>query len=237
MNVVVLLAGGSGTRMHSEIPKQHLVVNGRQVIEYTLERFSTCSAVDAILVVSNPSYKENVEALQSQFPKLRWVVSGGTTRSESVYNGIRFLREFCKPEDKILISDAVRPLVSLSEIEELLTCLDTYVAVTTGIQNHETLLKLEHGGVVEIIPRENIVRQTSPEGYKFYALDELYAEHNQEQVKQYRNIGIDQLHARGEKVAVVMSNLLNIKITNREDLCIFEAIAQQDAGKNKECSQ
>jgi len=231
MNVVILLAGGNGTRMQAEIPKQHLVVNKHQIIEYTLESFSACSLIDFILVVSNPDYRENVEALQCRFPKLRWVISGGATRVSSVCNGVRFLREICTSEDKILISDAVRPFVSSTEIEELIQSLDTRVAATTGVESYETILKVEQGKIAAIIPRDGLVRQTSPEGYRFHVLEELYAENNQEVIKEYTNIGIDQLYARGEKIAIVKSSPLNIKITTREDLCIFETIVQQKLEK------
>lgn len=77
MNIVVLLSGGKGLRMDVRCPKQHLEVRERQIIEYTLTAFSKSNNVDAILIVSNADYIDQVRALQNQFSKVKWVILGG----------------------------------------------------------------------------------------------------------------------------------------------------------------
>lgn len=227
MNVVVLLAGGSGTRMQLTIPKQHILVEKHQIIEYTLESFSACNSIDAILVASNPEYKHEIECLKLSFPKLKWVIDGGKTRIDSVCNSVRFLETICASEDKIIISDSVRPCIFVSEIEEVLKYLDTCIAVTTGIESYETILKVRQGEITEIIPREGLIRQTSPEGYKFSVLKDLYAIQDIDTIRMYQNIGIDQLYARGERIGIVKTSPLNFKITTQEDLFIFETILRK----------
>ena len=227
MNIVVLLSGGSGTRMCGSLPKQHIMADNHQIIEYTLTAFSMSKYVDAIIVVSNPAYISYVHELKGTFEKLKWVIEGGDTRIQSVENAVGFLSDFCLPKDKIIFSDAVRPCVTLKEIENLVNSLDTYVAATTGVEVYETVLTLCNDTISTIIPREGVVRQTSPEGYLFGTLEQLYTHEKANTISQYRNIGIDQLYAQGVPVGVVKSNPLNFKITLPEDIYLFEAVLKQ----------
>lgn len=213
--------------MCGTLPKQHIVADHHQIIEYTLTAFSMSSSVDAIMVVSNPAYISYVRELKGSFEKLKWIIEGGDTRIASVENAIGFLSSFCNPKDKIIFSDAVRPCVTLKEIESLVNSLDIYVAATTGVEVYETVLTLRNDAISSIIPREGVVRQTSPEGYLFETLDALYIHEDTNTVSGYRNIGIDQLVAQGIPVGVVKSNPLNFKITLPEDMYLFEAVLKQ----------
>ena len=224
MNIVVLLSGGSGTRMQAALPKQHIKINNQQIIEYTLTAFSACEQIDAILVVSNPQYIDHVLDLKSKFSKLSWVIGGGESRIQSVEKGVAFLEKICTPSDKIIISDAVRPCISLGEIERILNRLEDYPAVTTGVEIYETILKAEDHIISDIIPRDGIVRQTSPEGYVFSTLIDLYINEDKKVISQYKNIGIDQLFSRGTQVGLVESNPLNFKITTQDDIYLFENV-------------
>lgn len=226
MNYVVLLSGGKGTRMQCNEPKQHIILHHRQIIEYTLTAFTSCDQVDAILVVSNEAYIPRVIELMPGYDKLKWVIEGGENRISSVRNAVKFLQRYCCPSDKIIISDAVRPCVTTSEIEKVYQSLEHYPAVTTGVEIYETILKMEEGSISQIIPRNGIVRQTSPEGYLFSILNKLYILEAEEVIKQYQNIGIDQLLAQHYKIGYVKSNPLNFKITTQEDLQIFETVVK-----------
>lgn len=227
---VILLAGGVGSRMKSTVPKQHIVIGNHQIIEYTLMAFSNCKKINSIMIVSNSSYIDLVKKLQSKYPLLNKVIVGGKTRIESVRNAIWELKDE-DDSDKVIISDAARPFVTKSEIEELINSLDTHVAVTTGLNSNETILKIEKNDVIQIIQRDGIIRQTSPEGYRLSTLKHLYLMANREIISSYRNIGIDQLHAEGVKIGIVKSNPLNFKITTPDDLLLFEAVLKCDFKK------
>lgn len=224
MNIVVLLAGGIGERMHSSIPKQHLLVSGHQIIEYTLMAFSKSKDVDAILVVSNLEYMQYIIDLKQNYPKLKWVIGGGSTRIDSVHNAVSYLHSFCNGDDLILISDAVRPCITTLEISQLFSSLSDHVASTTCIEVYETVLKSTSQNIESIIHRDGLYRQTSPEGYRFSILEMLYIYTDKDIVKQYSNIGIDQLFSKGIDIGLVKTSPLNIKITNPFDLYFFELI-------------
>ena len=226
-NFVILLAGGSGLRICSNVPKQHIVLNEHQIIEYTLLAFSSCEAVESILVVSNALYKKKLEAHKVFFNKLKWVIDGGETRIKSAYNAIKFLQDKCYDTDNIIVSDGARPCITHREIEELYSELQTSVAATTAIDSYETLLRVGNGKIVDLIPRDGIVRQTSPEAYKYGVLKQLYLYTADNEIDSYRNIGIDQLVNKGEKVSVIKSNIFNFKITTPEDLYMFEYVLKK----------
>ena len=221
MNRVILLAGGVGTRMHNNVPKQHIVVDNHQIIEYTIMAFSNCDKIDDIIIVSSPLYISEVEKLKKKYPLFKKIVCGGSTRIESVRNAILEIGD-SSDDDKIIISDAARPFVTKREIEEIVLSLDSHIAVTSGISSNETILKIENSEITQIIQRDGIVRQTSPEGYRLSALKWLYIKNNNDIISTYRNIGIDQLYASGVKIGIVKSNPLNFKITTPDDLKLFE---------------
>lgn len=133
----------------------------------------------------------------------------------------------CSENDKIIISDAARPCVSLREINDLIDMLNKYKAVTTGLECYETILKKENNTLKQIILRDGLIRQTSPEAYRFNVLKWLYIDASEDIVLGYKNIGIDQLFASGIEVGVVKSNPLNFKITTEEDLHLFESVLMQ----------
>ena len=91
MNIVVLTAAGSGTRMHQDIPKQFIHVDNKPIIVYTMEAFENHPSIDAIVVVTLESWKEVLYAYAKQFniSKLKIVVDGGSTGQESIYNGLK----------------------------------------------------------------------------------------------------------------------------------------------------
>lgn len=224
---VIILAGGKGTRMKHDVAKQHLTIKNKQIIEYTLSVFSKIERIDRIVVVSSKEYIDIVNSLKSKYPKLKIVCTGGETRSMSVFNGIKAIETDTKSEDLVLFSDAVRPCVTIKEINDLIDSLKHYSAVTTGLDCYETILKTSDGFVKEIIDRKGLIRQTSPEGYKFDVLQKIYLDVSEETIKKYKNIGIDQLIEQGYQIGVVHSNPLNFKITTQSDLKIFEAIVEK----------
>ena len=140
---------------------------------------------------------------------------------------MKFLQDKCYDTDNIIVSDGARPCITHREIINLYSELQTHVAVTTAIESYETLLRVENGKIVDLIPRDGIVRQTSPEAYKYGILKQLYLCTDKEEIDTYRNIGIDQLLRKGEKISVVNSNVFNFKITTPKDLYVFEYVLKK----------
>ena len=121
MNIALIIAGGSGSRMGQDIPKQFINVYDKPIIVYTLESFQKHPEIDAIEVVCIDGWHDVLWAYAKQFgiEKLKWVVSNGYTAQESIRNGLLGFRGQCNEDDIIIIHDGIRPIVDdfvLSEI-------------------------------------------------------------------------------------------------------------------------
>ena len=119
MNVALIIAGGSGKRSGQEVPKQFLTVNEKPIIIYTLEAFQKHPDIGRIVVVVIDGWQAVVESYARQFgiSKLAGVITGGADRFNSMYNGIKYLKDCCQPEDIVLCHDANRPLVDPNIID------------------------------------------------------------------------------------------------------------------------
>ena len=128
MNIALIIAGGSGERMHQDIPKQFLSINDRPVIVYTLEAFEHHPEIDEIAVVCIEGWEQVLMAYARQFgiTKLKSVIPGGDCGQASIRNGVYALEESHSKDDIILIHDAIRPLVSAEIISDCIRVTSMY---------------------------------------------------------------------------------------------------------------
>ena len=121
MNTVVLLAGGMGSRMGQDIPKQFIHVNNIPVIIYTMLALENHPEVDAIQAVCIRGWELVLSGYAEQFniSKLRGIVSGGATRFLSTKAGMMALGDVAD-DDVLIVHDAVRPLVSAESISDMI---------------------------------------------------------------------------------------------------------------------
>ena len=94
-NYVILLAGGVGKRMQSEIPKQFLEVEGKPIIVYTIENFQRNDQIEKIVVVCVKDWIERLRNLIQKYSltKVKWITEGGDTGHDSIRNGVFFLKD------------------------------------------------------------------------------------------------------------------------------------------------
>ena len=112
MNIAVILAGGVGSRVGADRPKQFLEIRGRMVIERTIDAFEANANIDEIAVVINPMYIEEMESIvkRNRWKKVRRVLKGGAERYMSTLSAIKAYGDL--EEANVLFHDAVRPMVS-----------------------------------------------------------------------------------------------------------------------------
>ena len=101
--VALIIAGGSGSRMHQDIPKQFLTVNDRPVIVYTLEAYEKHPEIDAIAVVCIEGWEQVLRAYAKQFniTKLQYIIPGGLNGQDSIRNGVYELEKHFAPDDYV----------------------------------------------------------------------------------------------------------------------------------------
>ena len=228
MNIAMIIAGGKGTRMNQNIPKQFLNIHDKPVIVYTMQAFQKHPEIDAILVVCLDGWQEILKAYARQFniTKLRWVVSGGENGQESIHNGLAELEKECKKDDLIMVHDAIRPNVSQEIISNSIAECRLHGSAITVIPCVEAmLLREEENGTSAkaLISRDALARTQTPQTFPVSRL--LWA-HEEAERRGITNstASCTLLVALGETVHFCPGSEKNIKITTTEDIEIFKAL-------------
>lgn len=159
----IILAGGSGTRLQSELPKAFVQVNGLTIIEHTIKPFESCTAIDHIILVVPEVYMALCQSWQTTYSKIAKVVAGGATRYHSSCIG---LAEVPNKEYKVLIHDAARPFIDEQCIVNCVKALDTYDAVTLLSPVSNSLVRIKEGKIVAAVNRDDYRQVLTPQAFK-----------------------------------------------------------------------
>lgn len=232
MNIAIIIAGGSGSRMGQDIPKQFINVYDKPILIYTLEGFQKHPQVDVIEVVCLDGWHEVLWAYAKQFgiDKLKWVVSGGSTGQESIRNGVYNLEGKVSDEDIVIIHDGIRPLVDETVLTDVIIKAQTYGnAVTSMPYNEQIFIVDDDISTVHYIPREILRRVSTPQAYKFEKLDWAYHEAFEKEIgiygSSYTNTMMVEL---GERLYFAAGSDKNIKLTTKEDLEMFKGYLKSE---------
>ncbi len=227
MNVALLTAAGTSTRMHQDIPKQFIHVDNKPVIIHTMEAFQSHPSIDAIIVVTLESWSAVLWAYAKQFniSKLRWVVPGGATGQESIKNGLDALKHELPDEDIIvMIHDGNRPLVTSEVISDSLATFAKYGSAVAVIPCTEVVFESDDGKSSCVsTEREKLFRTQTPHTYR---LDDLLKAHEEAAAKGIRDTAASCMLMKelGRMTFFSKGTEENIKITTTDDLKIFKAL-------------
>jgi 2-C-methyl-D-erythritol 4-phosphate cytidylyltransferase len=147
MNIAIIIAGGSGHRFGTKIPKQYIMVNNEPVIWYTLSIFQDAKCIDNIVVVCTEEWKEYIKTLKSthNLSKLTDIVKSGDTRFNSIYNGIIFCCSQYDKQDILVIHDAVRPCITEELLEDNITMAKVHGAALATSPCFDTMFISSNG--------------------------------------------------------------------------------------------
>ena len=225
-NIGLLIAGGSGNRMHQDIPKQFITVNERPVIIYTLEAFEKHPEIDAIAVVCIEGWEQVLWAYARQFniTKLKYIIQGGRNGQDSIRNGVYELEKYYALDDIVLIHDAIRPMVSAEIISDNIRVAREYGNAITVIPCAEAMMQTEDGVVsVCSYPRDRLKRTQTPQAFRIGDICDLH--------RRALEAGITNSVASctlkiemGEQVYFSVGSEKNIKLTTIDDIDIFKAL-------------
>ncbi len=234
----IIIAGGVGSRMGADIPKQFVQVNGKPVLFYTLEAFQRHPMVDAILLVCIDGWQDAASAYGKQYgiDKMRWIVKGGATGQESIRNGVFALEDKCAPEDVVVIHDGIRPLVEPAVLDDVIGKARQFGNGVTSMPYNEQIFLIDKDDPAttsQYIPRETLRRVATPQAYRFGLLDQAYHEAFEKGIgiygSSYTNTMMVEL---GHKLHFAAGSDKNIKLTTPGDLEIFRAyLASQRGGR------
>lgn len=225
-NIALIIAGGSGARMHQNIPKQFLTVNERPVIVYTLEAFQNHPEIDEIAVVCIEGWESVLWAYANQFniTKLKHVIPGGKNGQDSIRNGVFELEKNHSKDDVVLIHDAIRPMVSAEIISDCIRVTQLHGNAITVIPCAEAMMQTEDGLVsTGGYPRDNLKRTQTPQGFHIGKICDLHRRALQSGIT--NSVASCTLMIElGEQVYFSAGSEKNIKLTTVEDLDIFKAL-------------
>ena len=163
-NIALILASGVGARCELGFPKQFALINGKSILEYTIEKFEKNAKIDEIYLVTSAEFIEKVKIIAMEFKKVVKVIQGGKTRKDSSYNGITAIDDI---EANLLIHDGVRPLVSDEIINKCIEQLNSKQAVCTAIDSTDTIFCINENNVIKSIPnRKFLKRAQTPQAFK-----------------------------------------------------------------------
>ena len=225
--IAIIIAGGSGSRMGQDIPKQFINVYDKPVLIYTLEGFQKHPQVDAIEVVCIEGWHDVLLAYAKQFgiDKLKWIVNGGKTGQESIRNGVFNLEGKVSPEDIVVVHDGIRPLVDETVLTDVIVKAQKYGNAVTSLPYNEQIFVVDDEiSTTKYIPRETLRRVSTPQAYRFDLLDEKYHEAFEKEIgiygSHYANTMMVEL---GVRLFFAAGSDKNIKLTTKDDLEMFKA--------------
>jgi len=217
---VILLAGGAGSRVGTDAPKQFLRIAGKPVLVHSYEALRRQLPHALVVVVSPVDALAQVAELLGQEERTL-IVPGGASRQASTQQGLEALRPFA-PE-YVLIHDAARPFVSGQIIHDVMHALQRHDAVDVAIPATDTII-VERNGFIQSIPnRKHLLRGQTPQAFRYTELLACYEEVGEEALDQFTDDCGIYLHCNPlGKVRIVQGSEENFKITNPVDLILAD---------------
>lgn len=226
MNIALILAAGTGTRIGANIPKQFIKIREKPILAYTLDIFQNNKNIDAIEIISHKDWVNETKKIIDEYniTKTKWIVEGGFTFQESVMEGIFNLKGKVSSDDIIIISFGVSPMTTDEIIDDSIRVCKKY---GNAIASEDivlcTCIKDNEYSSTQSILRETLKGFSNPWAFKFDDLCESYETAIEKGIIDNLEPHTTSLYfALGKRLYFSKTNSLNIKITTKEDLDIFE---------------
>ena len=230
MNYAIILAGGVGSRVGANVPKQFIEVQGKPILIYTLEAFQRCDQIDAIEVVCIASYMDRMRQMAEQYglTKVKYIVEGGATYQDSVMCGMQGLEPFIHDDDVVAIHFGAGAFITEDLISESIRVAKEN---GNGISSDPVVLCLAvkdprdpERFSTEGDDRDRFMGLNSPQTFTWAFLRDLYEEGRQAGIMDKIDPHTTSLMAAlGKPLYFSKGSSMNIKITSRDDVKLFNA--------------
>ncbi|HEY5702244.1 MAG TPA: 2-C-methyl-D-erythritol 4-phosphate cytidylyltransferase [Gammaproteobacteria bacterium] len=165
----VIPAAGAGKRMQSDIPKQYLQINGKPIIEYTLEVFTKHPDIEAVIVAISDTDEYWNELPVSRHPKVK-TTEGGIERCHSVMNCLDYLSDIADESDWVLVHDAARPCLKSTDIDKLINNVSATDGGLLALPVRDTMKRSNDRHVSETVSREGLWHALTPQMFRLHNL-------------------------------------------------------------------
>lgn len=230
LNYGVILLGGDSLRTSTTIPKQYIIVNGKEIFLYSLETFIKNENIDKILLVVSSLYLDLVKIKIIPYKKNKSikVIKGGSTRQESSFLALRYIKEKENNLENlnVIIHDSARPLLTTDLLDRIIAGVQEKKAVTSYIPLYNSLCTSKDQEKIEgYTSRDETFALQTPQAFSF---DLIYKAHEEAINNHYLNINDDSILVKklNKEVYLILGDALNFKITTFDDLKIFKRIVE-----------
>lgn len=226
MNTAIILAGGVGSRVGANVPKQFIEVMGKPVLVYTIEIYQLHPEVDAIEVVCHAKYIDYLHELIAKYnlTKVRWITNGGETFQESCLNGINFLEDKQADDDMIMIHYGAAPFTSRKILTDAIRVCKEKGNAVSCIPCFQLMGTRDAGEVSEKwVDRDKFIQITCPYAFNYGFVKNLYKKAIEkgllDKVEPHTTTLMQYM---GYKLYLSYGDQTNIKITTKEDIQMFK---------------
>lgn len=230
MAVVLILSGGSGTRLGADIPKQYIEIYGRPVISYCIERLSCHEGINGIQIVANEQWHKKIKECLEKYDrnkKFQGFSTPGENRQLSIYNGLTDIRVYADDDEIILIHDAARPMLSAQMITDCLHAVSGHDGVLPVLPMKDTVYQSADGKRVgALLNRSEIYAGQAPEAFRLGKYYEANKRLMPDKILKI-NGSTEPAVMAGMDIVMIPGDEGNFKITTRDDLERFKEIVQK----------
>ena len=208
---VIITAGGTSSRF-GNTNKLLEKIDGKEIIKYTVDAF-TNAGVEDIVICANVSIISILSDIFADYKNVR-IIEGGTTRQESVYNGLQAVD--C---DYVLIHDGARPMITSEIIKKTMDEVVEKKAVSVMTKTVDTIKKVdENGKIITTIDRTQLYNTQTPQAFEYSLIKEVH--------EKYKGLNFTDdagmVEEFGKDVYIVEGDYRNIKVTTKSDLALVK---------------
>lgn len=229
MNTVIILAGGVGSRVGADVPKQFVKVKDKPILAYTCEIFQQNEHIDSILIVCHKDWMTYCREMVDKYnlSKVRWMVEGGNTFQDSVINGMKHLEGLLGTEtaltDNVFIHYGGAPFTSQKIVNAVIDMTEERGSAVTATPIYQLLSSRDTESTSKTwLDRDKYIQIACPYGFRFDYLLDIYKRAEEkgllESVEPHTT---SLMYALGETINYTYGDQSNIKITTAEDIDMF----------------
>ncbi|MDE6748886.1 MAG: 2-C-methyl-D-erythritol 4-phosphate cytidylyltransferase [Lachnospiraceae bacterium] len=228
MVIALILSGGTGKRMGTDIPKQYIKVNGRPVISWCMECLATHPKIDAIQIVAEEMWRDTISECikcmgetsdcEEFTDKFKGFSAPGENRQLSIFNGLKDIRSYAEDSDYVLVHDAARPLLSAQMVTDCINAVTGHDGVIPVLPMKDTVYLSENGKTItSLLNRSQIYAGQAPE---LFVLGKYYEANTRLMPDEIMKINgsTEPAIMAGMDMAMIPGDERNYKITTKADL-------------------